>query len=157
MREETRQFLFELKQSPLFEAVGKHDCEDKVLLVTSWAEAIEISESEANDVIRTERHNEVTEQIPYERFQLWNALVEEIKSELVPIIEARVGLLELNSRQQRCVFNAAAWDLVGAGMEHEYAYVISSRFNRDLAQWYLRGHFVCGWDYTEGYFRTILY
>jgi hypothetical protein len=42
--------------------------------------------------------------------------------------------------------------LVHACVEQEYADVVAPAFFSRLAEWYLRGHYPCGWlgDYPDG-------
>jgi|WetSurMetagenome_2_1015567.scaffolds.fasta_scaffold61559_2 hypothetical protein len=176
MHEATERFLTQVKQTPLFTASGLKDCDDPAVVVASWAEAAAVSQKDANRQIRTEQQREILQQTLYEKldpaseslgltapqplceeYGPWAETLDQVEAAVDLIVSPVLLRLPLSEPERRAVWAAASWDLIHAGMEHHYAAVLQTRFYRDLAAWYLRGHFVCGWDYSEGYFRTLLY
>ena len=157
MREPTREFLLRLAQAPLFEAVGRSDGAEGAVMVSSWAQAAKMRNKRKNENIEIMAANDIRGQLPYERLQTWNGTVDVVRAEVAPIVQARVEGLDLPPALRRAVGDVARWDLLHAGMEHEFGDVVTTRFYRDLAEWYFRGHFVCGWDRTEDGLVTIVY
>ena len=123
----------------------------------SWKEALHESRKEEYEDIRIEQANEIRGPLPKARMNQWNRIVCGYQSRLEPLIEPVVSLLPLSDDDQTEVFNTIAWDLLHACMEQEYDEFIRTRFYRNAAQWYLDGHYVCGWDYSEGFFKPIVY
>ena len=84
--------------------------------------------------------------MPQGRLNEWNRLVSQIDGDVLLILEQQTRLLTLDADHLKLVTNVTSWDLVHACLEHEYADVVNTRFYRELAAWYLRGHLVCGMD-----------
>jgi hypothetical protein len=147
MKEATRRFLETLEEAPLLARLGSTapDARPRTQLARSWDEADEILRDDDLQRFRVERANEMRRQLPQARLNCWNDLVRVIGDDVSLLVEPSAARLGLPEDGRTRGVNAARWDLVHACLEHEYGDVVMTRFYRDLAEWYARGHLVCGW------------
>lgn len=107
-------------------------------------------------MVAVESRNVLTEQLSQlapRRYQRWNELVEPINDVLWPMIRRKTQELIREHRLPKKLFQQAVfWDLSNAGMELEYADVVPPKYFAERVEWYLAGHFPCGWDgdFPEG-------
>src|SRR5262245_3964859 len=80
-----------------------------------------------------------------DRYQEWNNLVGEIKVILEPLAEKKGRGLALPVPAWTTVMSALKWDILHACMELEYADLRPPGFFCGLMDFYLGGHFPCGW------------
>ena len=155
MRECTRAFIQQLRDAPLFTAVGQHDLGPDVLRVSTWAKCARICTLRDNHNVRIDAQNELTRALPRERMNQWNDLVREYQ--LTALLAQKIAGIAPPGDSPTTVMNVTRWDLNGAAMEIEYSDVVRVSFYQGLLKWYLQGHVVCGWDTMEGYFRPIVF
>ena len=155
MRECTRAFIQQLRDAPLFTAVGQHDLGPDVLRVSTWAKCARICTLRDNHNVRIDARNDLTEALPRERMNQWNDLVREYQ--LTALLAQKIDGIAPPGDSPTTVMNVTRWDLNGAAMEIEYSDVVRVSFYQGLLKWYLQGHVVCGWDTMEGYFRPIVF
>lgn len=158
MRKATTIYVDELARTSLFVNVDEGDYGDTVARVHSWNEAIDMATHTKDEGLRVEASNEVRRPLPQAEYNShWSSIVAEARRIIEPVVRFRTRLLQLPGSQFTVVVGAAEWDLIGAFMEHEYEQFVKTRFFRDAAEWYLKGHFVCGWHYRNGIFTPIIY
>jgi hypothetical protein len=145
MRKETRKLLTDLEDAQWFQAVGQADSSG-VSFVHSWKEAIDLANTEVWQDIRTEKQNLIRGELPQARLNLWNELVGQIDPDVCEMVAAKTRHLRSQKAEVANIANFVSWDLVHACLEWEYDDVIYTRFYRDVAEWYLRGHFPCGYS-----------
>lgn len=158
MRYETREFLNRLDLVPLFEKVGQDDCVPHVIVVDSLPQALEILRQCDNQTTRVLEINEIRDRLPEEVILLWNDLIALILPDVENAVRPNADNLPVwcdSDRESIC--NAAILDLFHAAVEYELSDYVKTRFFRNAAQWYLKGHLVCGWDYSEDCIRPIIY
>jgi hypothetical protein len=153
MRERTVKLLAKLESLAWFQQVGE-PCGDAVVVVGSWADAVNTYNSPAWKTIRTETQNQLMDRIeanekPNEvsdipKLWAWDGIVKPIGLAVVELIGRKAGPLIAEKQLPQTLEGSIRWDLVRACMEAEYAERYPPGFYTNLLFWYLRGHFPCG-------------
>jgi hypothetical protein len=156
MKQATIELLDRLETIEWFTHVGEPVDDPSVDTVTTWKKALAESKKLHYRRVSMEAQNLLTERLCYEfpdRYHgKWNPLVEEIKLRMEPLIARKIQKVVEENSLPKDLEHQAQWDILGACMEQEYADIVPPRFFTEWVQWYLRGHFPCGWrgDFPEG-------
>lgn len=148
MHERTALTLERLRQADWFANVGTPVRPD-VVAVHSWEEAVASGAKPDWENLRLEIKNResgrVRQHFGDEAFP-WNDLVREIRPQTVAMTNERLNALGLSDLARKVVYAGASWDTLGACLETEYSDIVACDFYRRLLEWYLAGHWPCGWE-----------
>jgi hypothetical protein len=136
-----------LEAAVWFSRVGVKDAETAIVL-SSWQEAIEHSESYEWECLRNEALNQYCERIAQrsrERWRLWNEVVVEVNKFAEPLVERKIAAVVREHNLPRIFEAQVQFDTIGICVESEYADVCPPSFFTANAYWYVNGHFPCGW------------
>lgn len=156
MKTATEILIGRLQDLRWFSHVGEEIKAAKVRLVFSWKEAIKICKNKDYQNILIEMRNILSEKLCFsfrERFRLWNGLASELRPIIVKILEkSNIPLIIKEKKLPKVFIDSVRWDISAACMELEYADCVPSRFFTEKMEWYLAGHFPCGWegDFPQG-------
>ena len=81
-----------------------------------------------------------------ERLRKWNEIVNGLKKTLIPFVQGKIEPVVWEHRLPKAFEHVVQWDILHACMETEYADVYPTGFYANLASWYIKGHFPCGWQ-----------
>lgn len=159
MHPRTTALLENLDRAEWFCAVGVPDSK-KVVVVASWNEAIKSCNTIEWENIGIENANKLSRpvaRIDRERFERWNEIVREIKPSVIALVERKIAAVEREHALPKVFRHAVEWDILSAYLEAEYSDLVPLGFYTELASWYMKGHFPCGWEgeYPDG--RLIVY
>lgn len=77
--------------------------------------------------------------------QLWNGLVDEVKKIAQPLLSRKIAAV-IRENNLPEIFNIQVnYDITNLCMESEYTDVCPPGFFTGIGDWYLKGHFPCGW------------
>jgi hypothetical protein len=139
--------LDHLQRVSWFSRVGTKDGSN-VANVTSWPEAIEQCSSFDWEDMRLEalnRYRVCIAERAMARLNLWSATLREVKKITGPLVEAKTATLARDYALPEIFGILVRGDITLLCMESEYADVCPPGFYTSLGQWYLNGHFPCGW------------
>jgi len=147
--------LDKLEKADWFAEIGKPIDSPKVVLVENWQQAIDWCASAEWEDVTLEAANQYRERLfekSMERFNLWNEIVAEIKTYVVPLVEKKTKKVAAENNLPEVFSHAVRWDILHLCMESEYADVHPTGFFESLGFWYVNGRFPCGWDgvFPEG-------
>ena len=160
MQQRTRELLAALEGSDWFSTVGQPVPEpllNKVVIVSSWAEAVECCASISWENFTLEQRNLLTSYLhdhAQERYQSWNQIVDDAKAALIPMVDRKMEPVIRQHALPEVVGHCVCWDVLGACMESEYADICSPGFFTVLMGWYMKGRFPCGWGRSIGMARS---
>ena len=103
-----------------------------------------------------EARNLLSEKLHYEHCEhynrTWNRFVGSIWTAWLPISDATIQPVATTHKLPSRFVEIVNLDIVMACLELEYADLIPPRYFKDRLDWYLAGHFPCGWDgeFPEG-------
>lgn len=150
MKPGTAASLSKLESVEWFRAVGQPlDPGPDVATVSSWVKAIGHCASSDWENVQLEaanRHTEILRQRSPARFKEWNATVEQVRPEVVRLVEAKTAGVVAREDMPRHFVASVRWDILHFAMECEYADVLPPAFYASLSYWYFEGRFPCGWE-----------
>ena len=125
--------------------------------VEDWAAATKLCKSRYHENVQTESQNVLTQQLfvkARERYnKTWNQLgCETFGPMMYAMIDSKVAANKRRFKISKRVRVYLMVDLCNALMELEYADIVPPKYFAERAEWYLAGHFLCGWDgdFPEG-------
>jgi len=159
VKKRTKATLDRLLQSDWFSAVGEPAGKDVVVL-SSWAEAVKSCLSPHWIDTITEAANLNREQIyaaSPTRMETWDGLVRETYDTARPLVHRKTERIIKEQRLPDKFEWRVCWDVVGVSIEVEYSDLLKPGFDAMIGEWYLKGHFPCGWqgEYPKG--KLIVY
>ena len=157
MRRNTRQLLYDLEAAHWFAAIGTPVPRERAVQVRSWADALAACADGDWQESRIERANEIRLQLSNEQMQRWNSTVKLIRPEVSELVAEKVRDVGRVVHDIDQLTNSARWDILHACLEWEFADNLRTRFYRECADWYLRGHFPCGWVGANGGGTQMIY
>ena len=122
---------------------------EKVIVLSSWQEAIERCSSIEWENLCLEALNQYRERLcerSKERFNQWNIVVEMVKATTIPLVQRKIETVVRQNDLPKVFENVVQWDVLGVCMESEFADVYPPGFFASNAYWYIKGHFPCGWE-----------
>jgi hypothetical protein len=147
MHSKTTDTLDRLEQASWFSRVGIN-AGSGVAVVSSWPEAIKYCDSSEWEDLQGEALNQYRRYIAHrsmERLNAWNDSVRELQNITRPLV-ARKTAAVVRENNLPDMFNIQVkHDIVLFCMEAEYADVCPPAFFTSIGEWYLKGHFPCGW------------
>jgi hypothetical protein len=154
MNRRTHEILDELQKAHWFSRVGVPDT-DAVIVLRSWQQAIACCSSLDWENLRLEASNDNHVHVmdrSMERANKWNDIVNELKKTLIPFVRRKIEPVVREHELPRVFQGRVQWDILGVCIETEYADLGLPGFYANLASWYIKGHFPCGWQgaYPEG-------
>lgn len=155
MRQQTLSFIDQFRPIDWFAHVGEPIDGQDISRVTDWKSAVAASQSDGSKYARLEARNILTETLSYDfpdRDDEWNALVEEIKAIILPLIAEKCQGVATENNLPKAFIDCVNWNFLAACMEQEYADCVAPRFFTEWVAWHLNGHFPCGWqgNFPEG-------
>jgi len=125
------------------------------VVLSSWQEALESSESDEWQNLCLEAANQLRERIlerSRERLLQWNEIVDDLKKVTIPFVRRKIEAVVQTHHLPVCFEDTVQWDILHLCMESEYADVVAPAFYASQAYWYMKGHFPCGWEgeFPEG-------
>jgi len=122
---------------------------EKVIVLSSWQEAIERCSSIEWENLCLEALNQYRERLcerSKERFNQWNNNVEMVKATTIPLVQRKIETVVRQNDLPKVFENVVQWDVLCVCMESEFADVYPPGFFASNAYWYIKGHFPCGWE-----------
>jgi hypothetical protein len=158
MHPETKATLEQLETANWFSQVGTMygiTQPGKVIVLTSWQEAIERCSSIEWESLCMEAQNQYCERLyerSKERFQRWNEVAAMLKAITIPFVQRKIEVVVRRHSLPTVFENMVQWDILGVCMESEFADMYPPGFFASNAYWYTKGHFPCGWqgDFPNG-------
>lgn len=156
MNETTRALLDRLDGIEWFAHVGHPIDDANVDVVHSWKQAIQECRARHYENVELEAQNLLTEALcfkyPHRYHGKWNPLIDDIKARLLPMISEKTFVVAEENQLPDAFEHEVQWCVLGACMESDYSDIVAPRFFTDWIQWYLKGHFPCGWrgDFPDG-------
>jgi hypothetical protein len=148
MNRRTHEILDELQKAHWFSRVGVPDA-DAVIVLRSWQQAITCCSSLEWENLRLEasgdNHVHVMDR-SMERANKWNGIVDDLKKSLVPFVRRKIESVVREHKLPRVFETIIQWEILGVCIETEYADLGLPGFYANLASWYVKGHFPCGWQ-----------
>jgi hypothetical protein len=155
----TKATLAQLDAATWFEHVGEPGS-DNVIVLTSWQEALASCSGEDWRELLQEAVNQFAErlvELDRNRFNQWNALVDELKAASVPLVTQKIAGVVAAFELPKAFSMTVQWDILHACLEAEYADIFPPAFYASQAYWYVTGRFPCGWSgqFPEG--KLVIY
>jgi hypothetical protein len=147
MHSRTIATLDRLERASWFSRVGINDGSG-VAVVGTWSEAIYHCDSSAWEDLQGEALNQYREYIAgqsKDRLQLWNGLVDEVEKITRPLVGRKIAAVVRENNLPKIFSIQVNYDIIGVCMEAEYADVCPPGFFTNIGDWYVKGHFPCGW------------
>jgi hypothetical protein len=148
MRPETAKLVSDFKDINLLGNLGRPSSLPH-RSVSSWEEALEISQSEPWKALRlmtNNRNSGRVNELNWGRYQYWNETCEELYPHLAQIAEATLARVASTLSVTKRLHDSLTWDLLGTLLEREFEDVVSPLFYVPiLLPIYQAGHFPCGW------------
>lgn len=122
---------------------------EKVIVLTSWQEAIEQCSSIEWENLCLEAQNQYGERLrerSKERFNQWNEVAAMLKETTIPFVQRKIERVVRQYNLPTVFENMVQWDILGVCRESEFADVYPPGFFASNAYWYMKGHFPCGWQ-----------
>ncbi|QDT65182.1 hypothetical protein [Calycomorphotria hydatis] len=154
------EIIEKLNEIEWFSMVGKR-ADSSVTECEGWDQAVKLVTSREWQRVRLNRINALTNFLHENhnaRYQEWNTIVGDITPCVEKLLGEKVDLTKIVKKGGRKKFFVEIRLMIeGACIEAEYSDLVPPGFYTDLAEWYLKGHFPCGWEgeYPEG--RLIVY
>jgi hypothetical protein len=148
MHRRTLATLEELQSVHWFSQVGAPDTPDAIVL-RSWYEAIALRGSPDREDLWLDMANAYSRRLQErskERWLKWNDTVDALKETLIPFVRGKSEPVVREYKLPKAFEDSIQWDLLHACMETEHADVCPTGFYANLASWYIKGHFPCGWQ-----------
>lgn len=152
LKPETRTMIARLKNIDWYSHVGSPAGHDGVRQVNSWDEAIALDANREWENTTLEASNEIgtsIQAVSWDEYQRWNEVVGFLKLELEPVwrqIKAAAQRQTTTRQQYKEIFNSTRWDIVHWGIELEFSEFNPPGLFGQLGEWYIHGHFPCGWE-----------
>lgn len=145
---EVDHFVNTIKSSGLFFRVGL--VFDGVSpQVNSWEEAVASAACVDNRNVGIEAANQIRRQLPDPVYQTWNLLAIPVRQLIDNVIEPVLRLHfdegKVPQFAQVEARKSVRWDLGHYIIESEYRNYLSTNFFQGTVEYYLSGHFPCGW------------
>jgi hypothetical protein len=147
MQPSTIAILEALEAADWFSRVGVKDTENAIVL-SSWSEAIEHRQFYEWECLYNEAMNQIRALVirhSMERFRRWNEVVYEVKKLTGPLVERKIAAFAREHNLPEIFEAYVGGDISSVGVESEYADICPPGFFTANAQWYIKGHFPCGW------------
>jgi hypothetical protein len=157
MNGQTAKMVARMEASALFSHLGDSSDLDptKVSPARSWEDAMtHTTKARRWETVRLEASGQLRGHLAFndrDLLDLWNPFVEEMhpvvrrhcERQVTPVLEAMGCNQDLAT-----VSNCVTWDLLGIYLEAEFSEWARPGFYTMLAEYYVRGHWPCGWDGT---------
>jgi hypothetical protein len=159
MHSRTIATLDRLEKASWFSRIGISEGSGATV-VTSWSQAIEHCDTSAWEDLQLEALNQYRECIARrsrDRLQLWNNAVDEVKKITRPLIDRKIATVVREHALPPIFKNQVNWDITGFCMEAEYADLCTPGFFTSIGEWYLKGHFPCGWSGAFPQGKLVMY
>jgi hypothetical protein len=148
MHQKTITLLEDFQKAHWFSMVGADDTFAAVVL-RSWNEAIACCSSIEWEDLGLDTANEYRRRLAErskDRWTKWNDTVVAMKRTLIPFVSDKIEPVVREHSLPKAFEHSVQWDILHACMEMEYADVCPPGFYANLASWYIKGHFPCGWQ-----------
>jgi hypothetical protein len=148
MHRRTLAVLEELQKAHWFSRVGVPDTSLAIVL-SSWQEAIACCSSIEWENLQLEASGDnhvAVMRRSKEREAKWNDIVNELKKTTIPLVRNKIEPVVRQHGLPKVFGDSVEWDILGVCLESEYADLGLPGFYKNLAAWYVKGHFPCGWE-----------
>ncbi len=143
----TKAVLDRLGNIDWFSNIGVNDTEEADIL-NNWQDAIDSCASIEWENLCLEAANRLRISIrarSASELQKWNDIVIAIRPDVLALISEKTSLFVKENDLPKVFVDTVEWDVLHYCMEEEYATVIPPDFYAKQINWYMRGHFPCGW------------
>jgi hypothetical protein len=159
LNEQAHSMLDLLHTARWFVSVGQ-PLDSSVRQAQSWQEADSLCADIDWSNALLEGRNEITATIAnhFEDYpKPWNETVDYVTMIIKPMIAHKASPIQEQYSLSPAFLDSIRHAVLGMVMAAHYADLYRSAFYADLADWYIKGHFPCGWegDYPQG--RLIVY
>ena len=148
LQDRTLRLMDKLEKADWFSKVGVEDM-DKVTILKNWDAAITSCSTLDWENTTLEASNLVTVQLALyhqDRQYSWNDIAYKVKPYIEPLIDKKVAIINSNHGLPKRFYDCVKWDIIHICILSEYEDICPSAFYQRMAQYYLSGHFPCGWD-----------
>ena len=155
----TTALLEKLANAQWFDRLGEKE-RKAVVVVSSWQEALESCNADEWGDTQLAGANLLRERVQdktMDRYQQWNDLVRDLKPHVKSLVDRKTKGVVKEHRLPKAFTDSVMWDILNACLECEYADLCSPSFYDDLANWYIKGHFPCGWEGNFPAGKLIIY
>jgi len=147
MHHRTLGILGQLEEASWFSRVGLK-VGPAIIVVTGWPQAIEQCSSFEWEDLRLASLNQYRKTLAHrseERLGLWSSTLADVKKITGPLVDRKIAGVVREHDLPEIFKIRVRNDITGACMESEYADVCPPGLFTSIGQWYVDGHFPCGW------------
>jgi len=154
MNNRTLSAIAVLEKADWFCQVGINQA-DTVQTLSSWQEAMKYCDSVDGENFGLAGMNEVRDQVRVRadsRYQQWNDIVHDLEPAVKPLVKRKIDKVFRENDLPREPFELMVYKgILRPCIELEYCDVLQPGFFANIAYWYVKGHFPCGWKgvYTK--------
>lgn len=149
-----------LEAVPWFSRVGMAEGDDGPVVLKSWPDAIEHMRSDVYKGLNTAAANRFGDEVlarSKERYDGLCEVTDRLEKCTTPIVFYKVWPTVREHKLPGFFEAKVAIDFLHACLEAEYADLVKPGWFTNLAYWYAKGHFPCGWEGTHPQGRLIVY
>jgi hypothetical protein len=145
-----------VSEAEWFHSVGKPIDHLDILRAHSWKEAGQYYSSPSWEEFAIEAVNELKaigyRLRPNRSVPEWNRIIAQIKRKIEPLVRNRVVQLIREQMVPEAIENCVKWDLLAYCRASEFRDEAPESLYLKIGEWYMAGHFPCGWigDYPKG-------
>jgi hypothetical protein len=147
-------FLNALSDAPLLRHVGEPIEDSSIIQVYSWAEALKSCRAQAWEDFLIDRHNEYIHPVAMDQdlSRAYVEIVRKVLPTLNAVFEKAATSAKLVPKDVATVLRYGPWITLRACDQIAHADRYEHYWYRDVSQWLLEGHFICGYegDWPEG-------
>ena len=148
-----------LNKADWFSRVGKPEA-IPVKVLSSWDEAVDSSRSQPWRDLCLEMADIYLQKVldkSTARFQTWMDAPREAEGAIRTLVEKKAAKVLPKITRPHDLLNTLFWDAGHLLIEVELSDVCPVNFYGDLARWYVKGRFPCGWDGKPPGGRLVIY
>ena len=145
---QTVDLIEQLKRTDWFSNAGMPLDDATVGLVGSWQQAAELKKGMPWENTCIDAQNALTVRLHLEhndRYQNWNDLIHTVNDLLMPSLERELQDVACRYPTVRQLADEIKLELRLACVETDYADLVEAGSYTEVAKWYMRGRFPCGW------------
>jgi hypothetical protein len=117
--------------------------------IGTWAEAVELSQSDDWKNLKTEFANTLSvsvRSVSVALYQTWNQVVRPLRDRVKQIVDTPVATYLQERGLPAKVLYSVQWDLLHAALEAHYSTVVPQGIYSYMFEVYMGGFFPCGWE-----------
>lgn len=156
MKAATKRVMSSFQNAQLLENVGRPINQPRIVQPTSWQEAMSSEGIEEHLNFLLLRSHDISDSMTPEVWdqlgEKWNRCAVKLRPICVEIVKPLLAKIPLCPSLAKRIIDSIRWDIGHACLETEFGDITGSKFFRGWAEWYLKGHYPCGWSgkYPKG-------